>query len=184
MCGPLHRRIFDGLSGSRQVRPPAAMTSPEPEGLAGAFFWLAGSKSPPPAPAAYRAIVRVGHIPRSTRQPPLSSRSKSASASLAASLEMLGETEACAQTHPDLPDPPDGAQVRCLVLAIIGQAAAVATHENPARGIQESNPAAAVPAIGVSLTPKPRSASAKCARRPIDQNALRYRRSVLSWPTP
>jgi hypothetical protein len=40
-----------------------------------------------------------------------------------------------------------------------------------------------VEGIGVSLTPKPRSASAKCARRPLDQDALRYDRSVLSWPT-
>ena len=71
-----------------------------------------------------------------------------------------------------------------FLLASIDQAAAVATGEDPARRIQESNPAAAVPAIGVSLTPKPRSASAKCARRPCDRDALRYRRSVLSWPTP
>jgi hypothetical protein len=83
-----------------------------------------------------------------------------------------------------LSDPPDGAKIWRLVLAIIGQAAAVATGEDPARRIQENNPAAAVPAIGVRLTLKPRSASAKCARRPLDQDALRYDRSVLSWPTP
>jgi hypothetical protein len=58
--------------------------------------------------------------------------------------EWLSEAEAGAEPHSDLAGPPDPAKEWRLVLAIIGQAAAVATHENPARGIRESNPAAAV----------------------------------------
>jgi tetratricopeptide (TPR) repeat protein len=78
----------------------------------------------------------------------------------------------------------DDAIVDFDVLAIIGQAAAVATHENPARGIQESNPTATVLAVGVRLATKPRPAPTQGARRPRNRDALRYRCSVVARPTP
>jgi hypothetical protein len=64
------------------------------------------------------------------------------------------------------------------------QVVAVATGEDPARRIQESDPTAAVPAVDVRLTTKPGAAPAKGAWRPRDRDALRYGWSVLMLPTP
>jgi hypothetical protein len=96
----------------------------------------------------------------------------------------FGEAVAGTQTHSDLTGPPDSSEVWRLVLAIIDQAEAVTTGENPASGIHESNPTATVLDIGVRLTTKPRSPPAKGARRPRDRYALRYDRSVLASPIP
>jgi hypothetical protein len=52
----------------------------------------------------------------------------------------LGEAEASAEPHSDFAGSPDAAEPRCLVLAIIDQAVAVATGEDPASGIRESHP--------------------------------------------
>jgi hypothetical protein len=95
----------------------------------------------------------------------------------------LGEAEAGAQAHPDLPGPPDRAKVRRLALTRIGQPVAVSAGESPATAVEDRCAAATVPAVG-DLAPKPRPATAKGARRPHDRDALGQGWPILASPVP